>query len=77
MTLAPMYKAIKHETSGKPSIREIPAEFLGPGHQCNDGLLPSTKCNIYESLEMCLLGLQGHTSSLHPCFKHFILLWHL
>ncbi len=43
MTLAPMYEAIKCETSGKLSIREKPAELLGLGHQCKDGLLPSIK----------------------------------
>ncbi len=37
MTLSPMYEAIKRETSGKPSIREKPAEFVGTGHQCQDG----------------------------------------
>jgi hypothetical protein len=41
MTLPPMYEAIKCETSGKPLIREKPAEFLGTGHECKDGLLPS------------------------------------
>jgi hypothetical protein len=38
MTLAPMYEAIKHETSGKPSIREKSAELLGTGHQCKYGI---------------------------------------
>ncbi len=52
MTLAPTYEAIKHETSRKPSIREIPAELLGTGHQCKDGLLLSIKHNDYESVEM-------------------------
>jgi hypothetical protein len=53
MTLTPTYEAIKHETSRKPSIREKPAEFLGTGHQCKDGLLlPSIKHNVYESVEM-------------------------
>jgi hypothetical protein len=52
MTLAPMYEAIKHETSRKPSIREKPAELLGTGHQCEDGLLPSIKHNDYESVEL-------------------------
>jgi hypothetical protein len=57
MTLAPMYEAIRHETSGKPSIREKPAEFLSTGHQCKDGLLPSIKHNIYENVEMIYFGL--------------------
>jgi hypothetical protein len=52
MTLAPMYEAIKHEISGKPLIREKPAEFLGTGHECRDGLLPSIKRNVCESEEM-------------------------
>jgi hypothetical protein len=53
MTLAPTYEAIKRETSEKPSIREKPAELLGTGHQCKDGLLPLIKLNLYESVEMC------------------------
>jgi hypothetical protein len=52
MTPAPMYEAIKHETRGKPSIRKKPAELLGTGHQCKDGLLPSIKCNVCESVDM-------------------------
>ncbi len=52
MTLAPTYEAIKHETSGKPLIREKPAEFLGTGHECEDGLLPTIKHNACESVEM-------------------------
>jgi hypothetical protein len=52
MTLAPTYEAIKHETSGKPSIWEKPAELLGTRHQCKDGLLPSFKRNDYESVEI-------------------------
>jgi hypothetical protein len=52
MTLTPTYEAIKCETSGKPSIREIPADLLGSGHQCKDGSLPSIKHNVCESVEM-------------------------
>jgi hypothetical protein len=52
VTLAPTYEAIKHETSGKPGIREKPAEFLGAGHQCKDGSLPSIKHNVCEGVEM-------------------------
>ncbi len=52
MTLALMYEAIKRETSGKPSTREKPAELLGTGHQCKDGLLPSIKRNVCESVGM-------------------------
>ena len=57
MTLSPTYEAIKRETSGKPSIREKPPEFLGTGHQCKDSLLPSNKRYDCESVEMFLLGL--------------------
>jgi hypothetical protein len=52
MTLAPTYEAIKHETSRKSLIMEKPAELLGTGHQCKDGLLPSIKRNVCESAEM-------------------------
>jgi hypothetical protein len=52
MTLAPRYEAIACETSRKPLIREKPAEFLGTGNQCKDGLLPSIKHNIYDCAEM-------------------------
>ncbi len=52
MTLAPMYEAIKRETSGEPSKRKKPAELLGTGHWCKDGLLPSIKRNVCESVEM-------------------------
>jgi hypothetical protein len=52
MALHLMYAAIRHETSRKPSTREKPAEFLGTGHQCKDGLVPSVMHNIYESVEM-------------------------
>ncbi len=41
MTLATTYEAIKHETSSKLLNKGKPAEFLGTGHQCKDGLLPS------------------------------------
>jgi hypothetical protein len=52
MALAPTYEAIKCETSEKPSIREKPAELLGTGHQCKDGLLPPIKHTDCESVEM-------------------------
>ena len=53
MSLAPTYEAIKREISGKPLGREKkPAEFLGTGQECKDGLLPFVKRNICESLEM-------------------------
>jgi hypothetical protein len=52
MKLAPTNEAIKLENSRKPSIREKPAELLGTGHQCKDGLLPSIKRKVYECVEM-------------------------
>ncbi len=64
MTLAPTYEAIKCETSGKHSIRENPAELLGTGHQCKDGLLPSSKCYVCESLEMFIKIVRYHTSGI-------------
>jgi hypothetical protein len=54
MTLTPTYEAVKRETSGKPSIREKPAQFLGTGHQCKNDLLPSIKPNVCESVEMSI-----------------------
>jgi hypothetical protein len=58
MTLAPMYEVIKREPSGKPSIREKPAELLGTGHQCKDGSLPSIKRNVWESVEMLYMDCE-------------------
>ncbi len=52
MMLAPTYEAIKRETSGKPFKGGKPAELLGTGHNCKDGLLPSIKHNVCESVEM-------------------------
>jgi hypothetical protein len=52
MTLTPTNEAIKHETRGKPSVREKPAELLGTGHQCKDDLLPSIKRNVCKSVEV-------------------------
>ena len=77
MTLAPTYEAIKHETGKKPSIREKPAELLGTGHQCKDGLLPSIKGNVCESVEMFYKDCEVIPQVLYPCSKHFILLWRL
>jgi hypothetical protein len=50
MSLAPMYEAIRCETSGKPLIREKPAEFWALD-MCKDGSSPSIKRNIYESVK--------------------------
>jgi hypothetical protein len=77
VTLAPTYEAIKDETSRNPSIREKPAEFLGTGHQCKEGLLPSIKRNVCESVEMFYLDFEVVPQVLYPCSKHFILLWYL
>jgi hypothetical protein len=77
MTLAPMYEAIKRETSGKPSIGGKPAELLGTGHQCKDNLLPLIKRNVCESVEMFYKDCEVVPRVLYPCSKHFILLWHL
>jgi hypothetical protein len=77
MTLAPTYEAIKRGASRKPSIREKPSELLGTGHQCKDGLLPSIKHNVCESVEMFYKDCEVIPQVLYPCSKHFILLWHL
>jgi hypothetical protein len=50
MSLAPMYEAIRGETSRKPLMREKPAEFLGTGHQCKDGYCHQLSI-IFESVE--------------------------
>ncbi len=52
MSLAPMYEAIKREISGKPQVGNKPAEFLGTGQECKNGLLRFFKRNICESSEM-------------------------
>jgi hypothetical protein len=50
MSLAPKHEAIRCETSGKPSLREKPAEFLGTGHQCKDDYWHQLSV-IFESVE--------------------------
>jgi hypothetical protein len=50
MSLAPMYEAIRCETSGKLFMREKPAEFLGTGHLCSDGYCHQLSV-IFESVE--------------------------
>ncbi len=59
MSLAPTYEDIKHETSRKPLSGKQPAEFLGTGQECKDGLFPSIKRDICESMEMCVYGTFG------------------
>ena len=53
MSLAPTHEAIRRETSGKPLLREKPAEFLGTGHQCKDDYCHQLSV-IFESVEMLL-----------------------
>ncbi len=60
-----------------PSIMEKPAELLGTGHQCNDGLLPSIKRHVCESVEMFYKDCEVAPQVLYPSSKHFILLLHL
>ena len=50
MSLAPTYEAIRHKTSGKPLMREKPAEVLGTGHQCMDDYCHQLSV-IFESVE--------------------------
>ena len=64
MSLAPTYEAIKREISGKPQGEKKPAEFLGTGQECKDGLLPFVKRNICESLKMQSIMLMDHEGSL-------------
>ena len=53
MSLVPAYEAIRRETSGKPLMREKPAEFLGTGHQCKNGYCHQLSI-IFESVETLL-----------------------
>ncbi len=53
MSLAPTYEAIRRETSGKPLLREKPAEFWGIGHQCKDDYCHQFSI-IFESVETLL-----------------------
>jgi hypothetical protein len=50
MSLAPTYEAIRRETSGKPLMREKPAECWGTGYQCKDGYCHQLSV-IFESVE--------------------------
>jgi hypothetical protein len=50
MSLAPMYEAIRHETSRKPLMMKKPAEVLGSEHQCKDGYCHQLSI-IFESME--------------------------
>jgi hypothetical protein len=66
MTLAPMNEAIRRETSGKPLMREKPAQFLGTGHHCKDGYCHQLSI-IFESVET-FIGLWGCTLGLYLQF---------
>ncbi len=77
MSLAPTYEAIRHETSGKPLMREKPAEFWGTGHQCKDGCCHQLSI-IFESMETftrivgLYLGLYLQFVSLFWAFHGFL-----
>jgi hypothetical protein len=53
MSLAPTYEAIRRETSGKPLLREKPAEVLGTRSQCKDDYCHQLSL-IFESVETLL-----------------------
>jgi hypothetical protein len=73
MSHAPMYEAIRRETSRKPLIRGKSAEFWGTGHQCKDGYCHQLSV-IFESVKTSIriVGFVpwGCNSNLYPCFKH-------
>jgi hypothetical protein len=78
MTLAPRYKAIRRETSGKPLTREKPAKFLGTGHQCKDGYCHQLSI-IFESVETFSVvhanvgqNVTPHNPSLGLFLYHFL-----
>jgi hypothetical protein len=62
MSLALTYEAIRRETSGKPSMREKPAEFWGTRHQYHYGLIP---LSVILRVWRHLLGLWGCTLGLY------------
>jgi hypothetical protein len=75
MSLAPMYEAIRCETSRKPLMREKSAEFSGTGHQCKDGYCHQLSI-IFESVEMFIriVGLYLGVVPL-PCIPVLSILW--
>jgi hypothetical protein len=79
MSLAPTHEAIRHETSGKPLMREKPAECLGTGHQYKDGYCHQLSI-IFESVEIFIgivglyLGVVPPTLSFFKAFNGFLLL---
>jgi hypothetical protein len=75
MSLAPAYEAIRCETSGKPLMREKPAEFWGTGHHCKDGYCHQLSV-IVESVErfIWIVGLYlGVVPS--TCILDLCILW--
>jgi hypothetical protein len=66
MSLTPTHEAIRRATSGKPLLREKPAEFWGTEHQCKDD---------YCHQLSIIFGVVpwGCTFNLYPCFKHIML----
>ncbi len=74
MSLAPMYEAIRRETSGKPLMREKPAEVLGTGHQCKDGLISLSI--IFESAETFIRIVRLYLGVVPPtCILVLGILW--
>ncbi len=75
MSLAPTYEAIRHETSGKPVMREKPAEFLGTGHHSKDGYCHQLSI-IFESVET-FIRIEGLYLGIVPliCILVLSLLW--
>jgi hypothetical protein len=75
MTLVPMYKAIRRETSGKPLMREKPAEIWGTGHQCKDGFCHQLSI-IFESVEIFIRIVGLYLGVIPPiCILVLIILW--
>ncbi len=75
MTLAPMYEAIRRESSRKPLIRENPAKFLGTGHQCKDGNCHQLRV-IFESVETFIRIVGLYLGVILPiCILVLSILW--
>jgi hypothetical protein len=76
MTFAPMYEAIRRETSRKPLMREKPAKFWGTGHQCKDGYCHQLSV-IFESEEKTLIRIVGLYLGVIPpiCILVLSILW--
>jgi hypothetical protein len=75
MTLAPMYEAIRRETSGKPLMREKHAKFWGTGHQCKDGYCHQLSI-IFESVETFIRIVGLYHGVIPPiCILVLSILW--